>query len=173
MIKKGFELLSKESISDMIDLAIKSANDGNGGPFGAMIFNSETVEIVSVATNTVLSSKDPTAHGEINAIRLACQKLGKSDLRGYSLLTTSEPCPMCMAALKWAYIDEWGYIASTKTADIIGFNDINFYKSMKKVMDRKRVKSEYRRLYRYEDEGLYNKIKQAFTDYKENNREMY
>ena len=40
-------------------------------------------------------------------------------------------------------------------------------------MDRKRVKSEYRRLYRYEDEGLYNKIKQAFTDYKENNREMY
>lgn len=173
MIKKGFELLKKEDIDAMIDMAINSASEGKGGPFGAMVFNSETGEIISMATNSVLSDNNPIAHGEVNAIQQACQKLQKPHLHGYSLLTTSEPCPMCMAAIKWARLDEWGYIASTKTASIIGFDDISFYKSMKKVMDRKKVHSEYIRLYRYESEEHFEKIKKAFEMYKESNKEMY
>lgn len=173
MIKKGFELLSKEAVERLVEETIKSAEAGNGGPFGAMVFNSETGEVVVTAVNTVLKDNNPTAHAEINVIRKACGVLERPNLTGYSLLTTSEPCPMCMAALKWAYIDEWAYIASSKTAGMIGFNDINFYKSMKKVMDRKKVSSEYHRLYRYENEELFNKIKQAFADYRQNKREMY
>lgn len=42
---------------------------------------------------------DPTAHGEINAIRYLCKKLGTKSLRGFSFYTTSEPCPTCLTAM--------------------------------------------------------------------------
>ena len=50
----------------------------NGGPFGAAIVKDE--EIISTAHNTVIESKDATAHAEINAIRKASEKLGTHDL---------------------------------------------------------------------------------------------
>lgn len=173
MIKRGFDLLKKEDIDALIDLAIKSSSEGNGGPFAAIVFNSETGEIISMAANSVLKDKNPIAHGEINAIQEACKILERPHLHGYSLLTTSEPCSMCLSAIQWARLDEWGYIASTKTASSIGFDDVSFYKSIKKVMDRKKVHSEYLRLYRYENKEAFEKIKKAFEAYAENGLEVY
>lgn len=173
MIKEGFNLIKKEDIDAMIDLAVNSSNEGKGGPFAAMVFNSDTGEVISMAANSVLYDNNPIAHAEVNAIQQACKILNKPHLRGYSLLTTSEPCPMCMAAISWAYIDEWAYIASTKTARGIGFNDVSFYKAMKNVMEMKKMHLKYIRLYRYENEDAFEKIKNAFKSYKENNKEMY
>ena len=71
-----------------INEARKTIKENVGGPFGAVITD-ENDKIISIASNTVLASKDPTAHAEINAIRLACQKLNKHDLEGCKLYTTS------------------------------------------------------------------------------------
>ena len=59
---------------------------GHGGPFGAVIVSGK--DVVSVAHNTVLSDSNPTRHAEMNAIRIACSKLGSADLSGCVLYTT-------------------------------------------------------------------------------------
>ena len=55
-----------------IELSIESINTG-GGPFGCVIVKNE--KIISEGSNKVTSSNDPTAHGEIVAIREACKKI--------------------------------------------------------------------------------------------------
>ena len=81
------------------DMALENAINKfkDGGPFGAIIVKDG--KIISKASNSVLKSKDPTAHAEVNAIRKACQVLGTHDLSGCILYTSCYPCPMCMARL--------------------------------------------------------------------------
>ena len=77
-------------------------NYQKGGPFGAVIVKDG--EIIASAHNTVIESIDATAHAEVNAIRLASQKLKTHDLSGCVLYTSAEPCPMCLSAIIWANI---------------------------------------------------------------------
>ena len=87
---------------NFMDLAVLDAYDGikanHGGPFGAVIVD-ENDNIVATGHNCVIKNNDPTAHGEVTAIRNACQKLGKYDLKGCKLYTTAYPCPMCLSAI--------------------------------------------------------------------------
>ena len=71
-------------------------------PYGAVIVKDD--EIVSRGYNTAQTDNDVSAHGEINALRAFTQKYGYSldALKGYTLYTTCEPCPMCAAACVWA-----------------------------------------------------------------------
>lgn len=86
-------------IKDVMDKAIaeakKTMNADVGGPFGAAIIDSNG-KIISVASNSVLKDHDPTAHAEMNAIRMAGEQLGTHDLTGCTLVTTAYPCPMCL-----------------------------------------------------------------------------
>src|SRR5207249_3701921 len=66
-------------------------------------------KIVAEGMNRVLASHDPTWHGEIEAIRLACITLQSPKLTGCTLYTISEPCPMCVAASYWAGIEHIYY----------------------------------------------------------------
>lgn len=97
----------------------------DGGPFGAVIVSNGT--IVGRGHNKVVGTNDPTAHGEINAIREACNNLEKFDLSGCSLYTTCEPCPMCYAAIHWARITEVYYGCDREDAAHIGFDDKILY----------------------------------------------
>lgn len=104
--------------AEFMRLAIAEAIDGvsskHGGPFGAVIVRDGAV--VARAHNTVLRDNDPTAHGEINAIRAACQALGRLDLSGCELYTTAEPCPMCLAAIVWSRLSGRASAQSTTAA---------------------------------------------------------
>ena len=62
-----------------IELSIESINSG-GGPFGSVIVKDD--KIISEGMNRVTVNNDPTAHGEITAIRQACKKLNTFDLGG-------------------------------------------------------------------------------------------
>ena len=84
-----------------IELSIKSVNNG-GGPFGSVIVKGD--KIIAEGSNKVTSNNDPTAHGEIVAIREACKKLNNFSLNGCDLYSTCEPCPMCLSAIYWARI---------------------------------------------------------------------
>src|SRR5438105_6946457 len=80
-----------------IALARKTAiGQRAGGPFGTVIVKDG--KVVGQGSNHVLAHKDPTAHGEVMAIRDACQNLGTHNLSGCELYTTGQCCPMCYGA---------------------------------------------------------------------------
>lgn len=66
-------------------------------PIGAVIVKDG--EIIAGAHNMTESSKDPTAHAEILAIRNAAAKLGGWRLSGCLMFVTAEPCSMCAGAI--------------------------------------------------------------------------
>lgn len=74
-------------------------------PVGAVIFHSQTGEIITSAFNQTEKQKNPLAHAELLAIQQACSLLGVKRLNGYSLFVTLEPCAMCAGALSWARLD--------------------------------------------------------------------
>jgi guanine deaminase len=115
-----------------MELAIKEATDGitkgHGGPFGAVIVKDG--EVIASGHNHVVVNNDPTCHGEIDAIRKACKKLGTFDLTGCEIYTTGYPCPMCMCAILWANIEKVYYGCNTTDTEIIGFRDKAFEESI-------------------------------------------
>jgi tRNA(Arg) A34 adenosine deaminase TadA len=69
-------------------------------PFGAVIVKNG--QVVGEGASAVVTTPDPTAHGEIQAIRDAARRLGTPQLAGAELYTTFRPCPMCETAAYWA-----------------------------------------------------------------------
>lgn len=121
----GVPKLCYRAENKYIQLAIDEAREGifnnHGGPFGSIIVKDG--KIVGRGHNSVLKNNDSTAHGEICAIRDAESNLGSYDLSGCELYTTGEPCPMCLAACKWANIDKVYYGCSIADNTEIGFRD--------------------------------------------------
>src|ERR1700682_5483446 len=83
-----------------IELATQNVLAGTGGPFGAVIVRE--CEVIAEAANSVTTTNDPTAHGEINAISKACAALGTFSLAGCEIYSSCEPCPMWLAGIYWA-----------------------------------------------------------------------
>ncbi len=74
-------------------------------PFGALIVDTQTGEPIMRATNAVRRENDPSSHAEVRTVRLACKKLKRTSLAGFTMYSTCEPCPMCMANALWARLD--------------------------------------------------------------------
>jgi guanine deaminase len=104
-----------------IELARASMEAGNGGPFGAVIVRED--QIIGEGANHVITRNDPTAHGEVMAIRDACARLGTFSLEGTAIYTTRQPCPMCLGAIHWARLSRIYYGFSVTDAAAIGFDD--------------------------------------------------
>jgi len=119
-----------EFLRRAIQLATQNVVNGAGGPFAAVI--AREGRIVGEGVNTVTASHDPTAHGEVNAIRAAARALETFSLAGCELYTSCEPCPMCLAAAYWARIDAIYYGASSAEAARAGFDDALLYEEMRK-----------------------------------------
>jgi tRNA(Arg) A34 adenosine deaminase TadA len=119
-----------EFLRRAIALATENVASGAGGPFGAVIVRDG--RIVGEGVNTVTAVHDPTAHGEVNAIRAACKALGSFSLAGCQLYTSCEPCPMCLAAAYWARIDAIYYGAAAADAARAGFDDAFLYDEFRK-----------------------------------------
>lgn len=133
-----------------------------GGPFGTVILD-KNGKILAVGRNHVLAHNDPTEHGEINAIRKACKKLGTYDLSGCTLYTNAIPCPMCLSAIIWANIKEVYYGCTKEDAGNIGFRDDIIYKYLEgKNKDLINLKQRDR------DECI-----EAFNEYSKNNGTIY
>lgn len=111
-----------------IELAREGMNQGAGGPFGAVVVRNGV--IVGEGWNRVIATNDPTAHGEVMAIRDACAKLGTFSLAGCEIHTTGQPCPMCLGAIYWARIEKIFYGFRIEDAAEIGFDDTEFFRQM-------------------------------------------
>ena len=119
-----------------IELSIASVNSG-GGPFGCVIVKDE--KIISEGSNKVTSSNDPTAHGEIVAIREACKKINNFSLNGSELYSTCEPCPMCLSAIYWAHIEKIYYANTRDDAQKIDFDDSLIYSEFNKNITERKI----------------------------------
>ena len=127
--------MKNEFMKRAIELSIKSVNNG-GGTFGSVIVKGN--KIIAEGSNKVTSNNDPTAHGEIVAIREACKKLNNFSLNGCELYSTCEPCPMCLSAIYWSRIDKIYYANTREDAQKIDFDDSLIYSEFKKnIVDRK------------------------------------
>ncbi len=96
----------------------KESEQNNGMPIGAILVKDG--EIVATGESSVWPDKDPSGHGESNCIRSACKKLNDTDLEGYILYGTLEPCGMCMSTAAWANLSEVYFGAYRE--DVLGNN---------------------------------------------------
>jgi tRNA(Arg) A34 adenosine deaminase TadA len=118
-----------EFLRRAIGLATRNVVTGAGGPFAALVVRDGV--IVAEAANTVTATNDPTAHGEVNAIRAAAKALGTFTLAGCELYSSCQPCPMCLAAAYWARIEAIYYGASAADAARAGFSDAFLYEEFR------------------------------------------
>jgi len=119
-----------------IELSIESVNTG-GGPFGSIVV--KNAKIVAEGFNKVALTNDPTAHGEIVAIRRACKNLNDFNLSGCELYSTCEPCPMCLSAIYWAHIDKIYYANTRDDAKKIDFDDSLIYSEFAKNIKKRNI----------------------------------
>ena len=115
-------------------LAIDKTREGiclGQTPFGACIVNAQG-NVVACGHNVVWATTDITAHGEVNTIRLACRDSGKVNLSGCTIYSTTEPCPMCFAAIHWAKIGRIVFGASIADARAAGFNELGISNAVMK-----------------------------------------
>jgi guanine deaminase len=122
--ESNIQELERAWMDEVIRLATDSVTNG-GGPFGALV--AKDGDIVAIGNNQVTATLDPTAHAEVSAMRAACKKLGDFSLEGCVLITSCEPCPMCLSSALWARLDRIVYAADRHDAAVAGFDDRKFY----------------------------------------------
>ncbi len=115
--------MKKNFINEALKQA-KTAFEKNEVPVGAVIV--EDGEIIALAHNQNLTLKDPTAHAEILALRIAAEKKQTSRLDNCDLYVTLEPCTMCAAAISLARIRRVYYCISDKKFGAIE-NGVRFF----------------------------------------------
>ncbi len=116
-------------MKEAIKLSQESLESG-GGPFGTIIVKNG--QIIGKGVNRVTVWNDPTAHGEIVAIRDACKNLNSFQLEDCILYTNSEPCPMCLGAIYWSRPKMVFYANTIQDAKEIDFDDSFIYEEILK-----------------------------------------
>jgi len=91
-------------------LSARALTEPGTEPFGSVVVRDGVA--VGEGFNHSVANWDPTSHGEIEAIRDACRRLGTVDLSGCDLYTSCEPCALCVAAMKICGIGRLYYGAS-------------------------------------------------------------
>ncbi|MEU8000371.1 nucleoside deaminase [Catellatospora sp. NPDC049111] len=108
-----------------VKFAVANVESGGGGPFASIIVRSG--EVIGRGVNRVIRDLDPTAHSEIVAIRAACRQALHFRLPGAVLVSTCEPCPMCLTAALWADVGRIVYAVDRHEAAAAGFPQVELY----------------------------------------------
>ena len=107
---QGAIAISEDEMQRFIEEAFemkRQASAAGDQAYGAVVVKDN--RIVGAAPSRVVTNTDPTAHAEMEALRDAAAKLGRRDLSGCVLFSSSPPCPMCEAAAYWANIQQLHY----------------------------------------------------------------
>jgi tRNA(Arg) A34 adenosine deaminase TadA len=112
----------------VIDLARRNVDADTGGPFGAGIFELQSGRLVAPGVNTVMPGNCSVAHAEITAIMVAQKIMGTYDLGGegvppMELISSTEPCAMCLGAVVWSGVRRLTCGARDSDARQIGFDE--------------------------------------------------
>ena len=85
-----------------IEVAHAARNHGNH-PFGAILVEADG-KVLAEAENSVVTGRDPTAHAELNLVRIASAQYDREALAKSTLFSSTEPCAMCAGAIFWSGI---------------------------------------------------------------------
>jgi tRNA(Arg) A34 adenosine deaminase TadA len=123
-----FRQTTKERMRLVIDLSRLNVEQGTGGPFGAALFETESGRLVAAGVNLVTSENCSILHGEIVALMLAQRTLGSFDLGSpgipaCELVTSAEPCAMCLGAIPWSGVRQLVCGARGEDVEAIGFDE--------------------------------------------------
>ncbi len=111
-----------------VGLARQNVRSGTGGPFGAAVFERETGRLLAPGVNLVVGSGCSVFHAEMVAIMVAQKILGNFDLGdasvpAYELVTSTEPCAMCLGATPWSGVRGLVCGARDEDARAVGFDE--------------------------------------------------
>ena len=120
-----------ESLESRMAFVIEAARlnvlHHSGGPFAAGVFDQKSGELIALGVNVVTHENLSTLHAEMVAMMLAQRKLGSYTLQNsatsYQLVSSAEPCAMCLGAIVWSGISE--VVSGATDADVraIGFDE--------------------------------------------------
>ncbi|MFJ9346866.1 nucleoside deaminase [Streptomyces sp. NPDC101237] len=113
-------------LAQAIELSRHALEDEGKTPFGALVVIDG--EVVATGTSSVVELHDPTAHAEVMALRAAGGKLGRHLMEDAVMYSSSEPCPMCLAACYWARLPRLVYAATSHDVAVSGFEDLQYYR---------------------------------------------
>lgn len=118
----------EERMRVAISLSEQNVVNDSGGPFGAVVVASETGQVLSVGVNRVEPGNCSSAHAEIVALSLAQQRLGtpnlaEAGLGPVELVTSCEPCAMCLGAVPWSGVSSVLCGATKDDAEAAGFDE--------------------------------------------------
>jgi len=113
----NFTSADEERMRSLVHFTARTFRTPYPSPFGALIVHTQSGEALMRATNAVAREHDPSSHGETRTVRLACKKLKRPSLAGYTMYSTCEPCAMCMANALWAGLDRVVYGATIEDAN--------------------------------------------------------
>ena len=121
----------KASVEERMRLAIELSRRNacrGGGPFGAAVFDVQSGALISVGVNLVTACNCSAAHAEVVALSLAQARLGSYDLsaagsRRCELVSSTEPCAMCLGAVPWSGVARLVCGARDEDARAIGFDE--------------------------------------------------
>ena len=118
----------EEKMALVIRLSRENIERGTGGPFGAAVFERDSGRLVSVGVNQVVPLNNSLLHAEVVAFMLAqaalgSYTLGAEGMPAHELVTSCDPCAMCLAAILWAGVQRVVTGASHKDARRLSFDE--------------------------------------------------
>lgn len=117
----------EERMDAAVDLARRNIGEGTGGPFGALVVERDSGRLVAAGVNLVMASHNCTAHAEMVAIELAERRVGDFDLgavdAGLELVSSVDPCAMCLGAVVWSGVSSLVCGAPSSAAAAVGFDE--------------------------------------------------
>ena len=145
----GREVFS--TLEDRMRLAVALSRENvvrrTGGPFGAAIFERDSGRLVAAGVNSVTRLNNCTLHGEMVAFMMAQAALGSFSLGApgmpaHELVTSCEPCAMCLGAIHWARIGRIYYGFRIEDATAIGFDDTEFFRQLALPSEQRMIPSQ-------------------------------
>lgn len=117
---------------EKLDLAIALARNNvereTGGPFGAAVFEVPSGALVAVGVNSVVRLRNSAMHAEMLALMMAQQQresftLAATGSPAHELVTSCEPCAMCLGATLWSGVTRLVFGARREDAEALGFDE--------------------------------------------------
>lgn len=109
--------VDEQMMASLVRFTARTLETASPVPFGALIVESASGKSLMRAVNAVRGENDPSSHAELRTVRKAAKKLKSPSLKGYTMYTTCEPCPMCMANALWAGLDRVVFGATIEDAN--------------------------------------------------------
>ncbi|WP_456447912.1 nucleoside deaminase [Thiolapillus sp.] len=115
-------------MSLVVEAARRNVLEGSGGPFAAAVFESASGRLVALGVNRVVPEGLSMLHAEIAAYSMAQRRLGTYDLGGpglpsHELVTSTEPCVMCLGATCWSGVTRVVTATTDADARAMGFDE--------------------------------------------------